>query len=83
MHFYSKLEYQIKRIGSYGQLNFIIYIGYNCQSFWCGTLILSKNALLKLKFPIEFSKSKICSIKQKKALILKILQYANDPKMGI
>ena len=68
---------------SYGQLNSIIYIGHKCQSFWFVTLISSKNALLELKFPIEFTKSKICSIKQKKALILVILQYANDPKMKI
>ena len=83
MHFFSKSELQIKGIGIYGQLNFIIYIGYNCQSFWFGTLILSKNALFELKFPIEFTNSKICSIKQKKALILVILQYANDPEMKI
>ena len=68
---------------SYGQLNSIIYIGHNCQSFWFGTLILSRNTLFESNFPIEFTKSKICSIKQKKTLISKILQYANNPKMEI
>ena len=46
-------------------------------------MILSKKALFELKFSIEFAKSKINSIKQKKALIVVILQYANESKMKI